>query len=106
MNNIRDIENDSACGKRTLPVILGVKRAKMYHYVLILAAVACLFIYTFLHPAGWTAYLFVIALPLLGIHLKNVYRGEGRELDSQLKFLSITTLLLTLLLGFGQIIGK
>lgn len=106
MNNIRDIENDSACGKRTLPVMLGVKRAKIYHYVLILAAVACLFIYTFLHPAGWTAYLFVIVLPLLGIHLKNVYRGEGRELDSQLKFLSITTLLLTLLLGFGQIIGK
>ena len=106
MNNIRDIENDSACGKRTIPVILGVKGAKVYHYILILSAVVCLFVYTVLHPAGWAAYLFIIALPLLGIHLKHVRDGEGRALDSQLKFLSITTLLLTLLLGFGQIVGR
>lgn len=105
MNNIRDIENDAVCGKRTIPVILGVGGAKIYHFILIFAAVICLFVYTILHPAGWTGYLFVITLPLLGIHLKCVYTREGRGLDSQLKFLSITTLLLTLLLGFGQIIG-
>jgi len=102
MNNIRDIENDSVCGKRTIPVILGVRGAKIYHFVITLLAVICLVVYTRLHSAGWTGYLFLLTLPLLAVHLKSVYRGEGRALDSQLKFLSLTTLLIALLLGFGN----
>ena len=105
MNNIRDIENDSVCGKRTIPVILGIRGAKIYHFVITLLAVICLVVYTILHSAGWTGYLFLLTLPLLAMHLKSVYRGEGRALDSQLKFLSITTLLIALLLGFGQLLS-
>ena len=105
MNNIRDIENDSVCGKRTIPVILGIQGAKIYHFVITLLAVICLVLYSVLHPAGWTGYLFLLTLPLLVMHLKSVYRGEGRALDSQLKFLSITTLLIALLLGFGQLLS-
>ena len=105
MNNIRDIENDSVCGKRTIPVILGIQGAKIYHFVITLLAVICLVLYSVLHPAGWTGYLFLLTLPLLAMHLKSVYRGEGRALDSQLKFLSITTLLIALLLGFGQLLS-
>ena len=105
MNNIRDIENDSVCGKRTIPVILGIRGAQIYHFVITLLAVICLVVYTILHSAGWTGYLFLLTLPLLAMHLKSVYRGEGRALDSQLKFLSITTLLIALLLGFGQLLS-
>ena len=105
MNNIRDIENDSVCGKRTIPVILGIRGAKIYHFVITLLAVICLVEYSVLHPAGWTGYLFLLTLPLLAMHLKSVYWGEGRALDSQLKFLSITTLLIALLLGFGQLLS-
>ena len=105
MNNIRDIENDSVCGKRTIPVILGIQGAKIYHFVITLLAVICLVLYSVLHPAGWTGYLFLLTLPLLAMHLKSVYWGEGRALDSQLKFLSITTLLIALLLGFGQLLS-
>lgn len=105
MNNIRDIENDSVCGKRTIPVILGIQGAKIYHFVITLLAVICLVLYSILHSAGWTGYLFLLTLPLLVMHLKSVYRGEGRALDSQLKFLSITTLLIALLLGFGQLLS-
>ena len=105
MNNIRDIENDSVCGKRTIPVILGIRGAKIYHFVITLLAVICLVLYSELHPAGWTGYLFLLTLPLLAMHLKSVYRGEGRALDSQLKFLSITTLLIALSLGFGQLLS-
>ena len=105
MNNIRDIENDSVCGKRTIPVILGIQGAKIYHFVITLLAVICLVVYTILHSAGWTGYLFLLTLPLLAMHLKSVYRGEGRALDSQLKFLSITTLLIALSLGFGQLLS-
>lgn len=105
MNNIRDMENDAVCGKRTLPVMLGIRGAKRYHYSLIALAVICVFIYTLLHAAGWVGYIFVIVLPLLGIHLKHVHDKVGRALDPQLRFLSITTLCLTLLLGIGQIVG-
>ena len=105
MNNIRDIENDSVCGKRTIPVILGIQGAKIYHFVITLLAVICLVLYSMLHSAGWTGYLFLLTLPLLVMHLKSVHRGEGRALDSQLKFLSITTLLIALLLGFGQLLS-
>ena len=105
MNNIRDIENDSVCGKRTIPVILGIQGAKIYHFVITLLAVICLVLYSMLHSAGWMGYLFLLTLPLLVMHLKSVYRGEGRALDSQLKFLSITTLLIALLLGFGQLLS-
>ena len=59
MNNIRDIENDSVCGKRTIPVILGIRGAKIYHFVITLLAVICLVEYSVLHPAGWTGYLFL-----------------------------------------------
>ena len=104
MNNIRDIENDSVCGKRTIPVILGIRGAKIYHFVITLLTVICLVLYSMLHSAGWTGFLFLLTLPLLVVHLKHVYQGEGRALDSQLKFLSITTLLISLLLGFGQIL--
>ena len=105
MNNIRDIENDSVCGKRTIPVRLGVRGAKIYHFVIIILAVVCLCVYSVVHPAGCTGYLFFLTLPLLCLHLSKVYRGEGRVLDSQLKLLSITTLLISLLFGFGQILG-
>ena len=105
MNNIRDIENDSVCGKRTIPVILGIRGAKIYHFVITLLAVICLVLYSLFHSAGRTGYLYLLTLSLLVIHLKSVYRGEGRALDSQLKFLSITTLLIALLLGFGQLLS-
>ena len=96
--------NDSVCGKRTIPVILGIRGAKIYHFVITLLTVICLVLYSMLHSAGWTGFLFLLTLPLLVVHLKHVYQGEGRALDSQLKFLSITTLLISLLLGFGQIL--
>lgn len=104
MNNIRDIENDSVCGKRTIPVILGIRGAKIYHFVITLLAVICLVLYSVLHPAGWTGYLFLLTHTVAGNALKSVY-GEKEDLDSQLKFLSITTLLIALLLGFGQLLS-
>ena len=51
----------SVCGKRTIPVILGIRGAKIYHFVITLLAVICLVLYSMLHSAGWTGYLFVNA---------------------------------------------
>lgn len=45
INNMRDIENDRNSNKRTLVVLMGGEKARIYHALLILAALACQFIY-------------------------------------------------------------
>lgn len=104
MNNIRDMENDRQCGKRTLPVLLGEKRAKIYHFILILGAFLCMSIYVWGPQEKLISYLFLLTLPLFFLHLRNVVRAKGRELDPQLRFLSLTTLLFALLAGLGQLL--
>ena len=48
INNMRDIENDRNSNKRTLVVLLGANRARIYHFLLILAALLCQSFYLFL----------------------------------------------------------
>lgn len=105
MNNIRDMENDAACGKRTLPVRFGMAWAKRYEFVIVILAFALMTAYAALHPAGWAGYVFWLSAPLFGLHLARVRKGEGRQLDGQLKFISLSTLLLVALCGLGQSLG-
>lgn len=102
LNNMRDIANDRSCGKRTLPVIIGIQRAKTYHFILVIGAFLCMSSYSILHYISYCNFLFLITLPLFILHSKKVYQGEGRALDPQLKILSLSTLLFALLAGFGQ----
>lgn len=102
LNNMRDIANDRSCGKRTLPVIIGIQRAKTYHFILVIGAFLCMSSYSILHHISYCNFLFLITLPLFILHSKKVYQGEGRALDPQLKILSLSTLLFALLAGFGQ----
>lgn len=97
LNNMRDIENDKNCGKNTLPVKLGIARAKIYHFLLIIGAFICMGIYTSHHDGCHFFYL--ITLPFFTIHLIKVTKGIGRALDPQLKILSLSTLLFALLGG-------
>lgn len=105
MNNIRDIENDEHCGKRTIPVILGEKKAKTYHYLLVITALTSMLVYALLYNHGIKGLLFLATLPLFIFHLRQVSRNSGKALDPQLKILSLTTLLFALLAGFGQLIS-
>lgn len=91
VNNMRDIENDTNSGKHTLVVKLGIKIAKGYHFTLVLVGLAMTGFYFFLNNLAWE-YLFVFALlPLFVVHLITVARRQGRELDSQLKVLSLSS---------------
>lgn len=99
LNNMRDINNDRTCGKRTLPVMIGIHRAKIYHFILIIGAFLCMSGYAISRERGICGFLFLITLPLFIIHLKKVAREEGRALDPQLKVLSLSTLLFALLSG-------
>ena len=97
LNNMRDMDNDRHCGKITIPVMIGIKAAKVYHFVLIIGGIACMTIYTAMHPAS--SYWYLITLPLFVMHLSKVARYTGRDLDSQLKVLSLSTLFLALAVG-------
>ena len=64
INNMRDYENDKASGKNSLVVRLGLKKAFVYHCLLIGGAFVCLTIYLILHHAAWYSYLFWLLFPL------------------------------------------
>lgn len=105
LNNMRDIETDKENGKRTLPVIIGLKWAKLYHGTLILWALYLAHLYNKVNfSSGWQ-YLFAITLPLLirgMIKARNSFSAE--DFEPQLKVLAITTLLFSLTFGIGQLL--
>lgn len=97
LNNMRDVENDRACGKRTIPVLIGVHKAKIYHFILIIGAFVCMSSYVFLHEHTPSDFLFLLTLPLFIFHLLKVTNNQGRSLDPQLKVLSLSTLLFAII---------
>ncbi|MEG1949994.1 MAG: 1,4-dihydroxy-2-naphthoate octaprenyltransferase [Odoribacter sp.] len=99
LNNMRDIDNDRKCGKRTLPVIWGMQKAKIYHFMLIITAFLCMSLYAALHYQEISDFAFLVTIPLFVIHLRKVAYRKGRCLDPQLKMLSLSTLLFALLAG-------
>ncbi|RIJ34106.1 1,4-dihydroxy-2-naphthoate polyprenyltransferase [Pontibacter oryzae] len=105
VNNIRDINSDTLAGKRSIPVRLGPKRARVYHILLLLGGVASAFAYVLLTFQSLWQFLFILALPLLLVNALNVWRKQtSRELDPYLKQMALTTLLFVLLFGLGQVV--
>jgi 1,4-dihydroxy-2-naphthoate polyprenyltransferase len=106
VNNMRDIQNDGASGKRTLVVRMGSANARVYHTVLVLGGIACLITFTILLEGHWTLWLFLLALPGFIIHLKRVWSAaDPRSLDPQLKVLALGTFLTALLFSLGLILA-
>ena len=48
LNNMRDIQNDVLKGKRTIPVRIGLRAAKRYHYALIAGGASLMLCYSLL----------------------------------------------------------
>lgn len=106
VNNIRDIENDRASGKFTIPVKIGLKKARVYHVVLMVMAVVCTL--TFVLYAPHPAKLMVlIPVFILFKHVRQVWTtAPSPAYNALLKQLSLTTLLLALCLFAGNLITK
>lgn len=101
VNNIRDIENDRRCGKYTIPVKTGEKKAKIYHTCLIIGAQFCALAFAGISFHGLRSFLPLFTLPLFFLHLHNMWLHSGKDLDPQLRFLSLTTFVFAILLGIS-----
>lgn len=105
LNNMRDIENDSLCGKRTLVVRMGQKNAKIYHTLLIIFAILISLLYTLIFWESIYQLLFLLTLPFLFLNIKTVLGNKvPMELNVELKKLALTTFAFSLSFGIGLIL--
>lgn len=105
LNNMRDLETDKRYGKKTLPVMMGLKGAKIYHGFLIIIAFDLAYVYNAIEDTGFWANLYFLSVPFLMINLFQVSRAkEPADFEPLLKRLAITTLLFALTFGIGQVL--
>ena len=99
VNNIRDIETDSATGKKTIAVRLGDKRARVLFLVLIYVPVALNVLLVLIYPAVILGLINLLLLvPISGIALSG---KTPKELITALKLTSLAGFGYGLLVGLG-----
>lgn len=74
INNLRDHDNDKAHGKNTLVVRLGLKKAFVYHVVLVVSAFLCLAFFLLLKSKPWYAYSFWLLFPFFLADLLMIHK--------------------------------
>ncbi|GAA5648369.1 1,4-dihydroxy-2-naphthoate octaprenyltransferase [Vibrio proteolyticus] len=107
INNMRDIENDLACGKRTVAVRLGQTRAKQYHFVLLGGAVLAFALYLGLQPAPvWISLPFLLSLIVTYKHGKAVWHADQPAQIAPMMPVVVKCSLVTNLLFAGVVIAQ
>lgn len=98
LNNMRDIKSDTAVGKNTLAVKMGLSKAKKYHYTILVLSFLCLFYFLFTTNASQLRYVSLVGyLPIL-VHLRKVaHTDKAAELDPELKKLALSTFFIAVL---------
>lgn len=105
LNNMRDIKNDLASGKKTLAAKMGLEKAKKYHLLLISFGMLAAIVYTRINFTSAWNMIYLICFPMLLLQLRNIFRIHNqRLLDPYLKKLALTTLLFSVLFGIGLIL--
>ncbi len=93
VNNIRDMQSDEGI-RRTIPLRIGERGARIYQTALVVLGVACF---------GWceenVAFCVLPSAPFFLWHIIGVWRRKGRQLDKMLPLLVITTFVLCFLYG-------
>ncbi len=105
VNNIRDIESDKKAGKYSIPVRLGPRLARIYHWWLLILATLLAIIYVLVNFQNYGQLLFLVVIPLLWKHGTAVQNTDSPlKLNPMLKQISLITLLFVLTFGVGQIL--
>jgi 1,4-dihydroxy-2-naphthoate octaprenyltransferase len=105
VNNIRDIEDDTAAGKRTLAVVLGYRWSRV-EYVLLTALAYVVPVWFVLgQSAGFGMVLPYLSLPLAADATRKVLRGrETEELNPALERTGQTVAAYGVLFGLGLLL--
>ncbi len=105
INNIRDYQSDIKASKRTMVVLIGNQRAKLYHLSLLIGAVITGSLYTLINFESGYQWLFLITTPLLFMNVRAVYcYTRPPDLNAELKKLAFSTLLFSITFGIGLVI--
>ena len=104
LNNIRDIENDSAMNKKTIPTRIGFSNAKIYQIFLILFSIVLTALLTFKFKPSYN-YIFVLIgiLPLV-YHLFKVSQAKNPiEFKPLLKQLAVSSFFYSIFMSIFMI---
>ena len=101
INNMRDIENDRASGKNSLVVKIGLRKAFVYHCMLIVGAFLCLSAYLVLKKTPFYTHAFWLLFPLFLKDLKAIKKTKPELLDPFLGQQVWHTFLLVLAFGLA-----
>jgi 1,4-dihydroxy-2-naphthoate polyprenyltransferase len=95
--SMRDVVNDEKVGKRTLVVTMGAKKAKLYHFFLVLGGLFSLAVFIGLQNNP-IAFLGMCPSILILRHLWTVwFVHDPREFDPELKKVALATFAIALL---------
>jgi 1,4-dihydroxy-2-naphthoate octaprenyltransferase len=105
LNNMRDIENDTRSGKRTLVVHIGSRAAKIYHLMLITLSIVLSLIYTLVQFSSVFQLLFILTCPLFALNVIMVMKNtDPSELNLELRKLALSTFAFSVSFGIGLIL--
>lgn len=105
INNIRDIISDRQVGKNTIPVRLGLKRARIYHSLLLLIGFLLTLLFVALDFSSIWQLLFVITLPLFVRNGSQISRKPSATLNPYLGQMSLTIILFVITFGVGTVLA-
>lgn len=107
INNMRDIENDEQCGKRTVAVRLGQRKAKQYHFLLLGGAMVAFIAYLLLQPAPiWLMLPFLLSALVVYKHGRAVWLAQRPADIAPMMPIVVKCSLLTNLLFTGVVIAQ
>ena len=99
LNNMRDRVQDEKVNKRTLAVVLGAKKVKIYHAILIVVAFIAAATYLYVTQNSYLAFVPLIAFIPLFLNIVKVNNTNNPELlDPELKKVALSTFLFSILL--------
>jgi 1,4-dihydroxy-2-naphthoate octaprenyltransferase len=104
LNNMRDFQSDKKSSKITLAIMLGEKNMKIYHYSLIIIAIILSSLFGILYYTSPYNFIYVIMYIPFMMHLVKVTKNKDLKLlDPELKKVALSTFLLAILMGLGQL---
>lgn len=107
INNMRDIENDQECGKRTVAVRLGQQKAKQYHSLLLGGGLFAFIVYLLLQPSPiWTILPFLLSAFMVFRHGRAVWLAEQPAQIAPMMPIVVKCSLVTNLLFAGAVIAQ